>query len=166
MELRQEDMSLYMPGTPGEQQKNTPMFMPDKDMLMMARIFDISKLPALHVVQFEPLVTRLRGMTFDDSIVHHIDLFLCTNKIREYPVVTKDIPSMTYDSGCDAMPWAYDRAGWKLKLPDHVGFTLGKGTPYKRLAVEWHYLLARDGVKGLRNIHERFTDHSGLRLVM
>jgi len=166
MELRQEDMSLYMPGTPGEQQKNTPMFMPNEDMFMMARTFDISKLPAVHVVQFEPLVTRLNGMTFDDSIVHHIDLYLCTDELKGHAVISDGVPSMEGHVACDSMPWAYDRDGHKLTLPDHVGVAIGEGTPYTFLALEWHYLLARDGRKGLKNIQDHFTDHSGIALTI
>jgi len=64
------------------------------------------------------------------------------------------------------MPWAYDRDGHKLTMPDHVGVAMGKGTPYTRLVVEWHYLLSKRGVDGLHNIGKRFTDHSSVQLIV
>jgi len=41
---------------------------------------------------------------------------------------------------------------------------IGAGSPYTRLALEWHYLMANDGRKGLKNIEDHFTDHSGIVL--
>lgn len=169
IELLQEHMTLDME-QPGH---STPMYLNwpqrlngPKDMFMMTRQWDLSKMPRAQITEFAPLVTRLKGITFDDSIVHHMDIFLCTDGIKRYPVVTRDIPSMGGHTDCDAMPWAYDRDGKKLTLPDHVGFTIGKGTPYTRLAIEWHYLLARDGIKGLKNVQQQFEDHSGIRLTV
>lgn len=166
--LRQKRMSLYMPGSKGEKAHTTPLFMPmeHNDMFMMACQYDLSDLPAAHIVEFQSVVTRLKGMTFDDSIVHHMDLYLSTDEVAAYPVETSGFPSMEGHVACDAMPWAYDRDAHGLVLPDHVGVAVGKGTPYTRMAIEWHYLLAQDGVKGLKHVQDHFTDHSGIDLTI
>merc|ERR1712072_1334949 len=65
------------------------------------------------------------------------------------------------------MPWAYDRDASKLVLPDHVGVAIGKGTPYTRMALEWHYLLGRGGRKGLdMKGADHVDDHSGIKLTI
>lgn len=166
LKLMQENMSLYKTGD--KKHHSTSLYDPNmnKDMFCVMRQWDISKLPPVHIVEFKPSVTRVKGMTFDSSIVHHMDFFLCTDKAAEYPVQTTEFPAMSGNSACDSMPWAYDRDGHKLVLPDHVGAAMGKGTPYTRVVVEWHYLLAKNGVDGLHNIGKSFTDHSSIQLTV
>jgi len=168
--LLQDHVTLFKEGTKGEQEGLNPLnFMPGEDMFMMAKQFDLSELPPVHIVEFKPLVTRKKGLTFDDSIVHHIDVYLCTDELADYPTMIdpKSLPAFEGRGvACDSMPWAYDRDARALVLPDLVGVAIGKGTPYKRLALEWHYLLARDGTKGLKHIKDHITDHSGIELIM
>jgi len=49
-------------------------------------------------------------------------------------------------------------------LPDHVGVSIGEGTPYKTIAYEWHYLLNKQGQLQLPSDLNKFTDHSGVKL--
>jgi len=137
-----------------------------KDMFCMTREYDISALPPTQLVAFHPFVTHLAGITFDDDIVHHMDLFLCTDETDEYPVETKEVPTMGAGTQCDSMPWAYDRDAKALVLPDHVGVSIGKGTPYTRIRYEWHYLLNKEGQLQLPKNQDKFEDHSGVRLVL
>ena len=40
-------------------------------------------------------MTRKKGLTFDDSIVHHIDVYLCTDELADYPTMIdpKSLPA-------------------------------------------------------------------------
>jgi hypothetical protein len=135
-----------------------------KDMFMTATQYDLSELPPVQLVDFKPVVTRLQGLTFDDSVVHHMDVFLCTEELAQFDLSRQDVPGMEGTGGgvpCDGLAFAYDRDGKALTLPDHVGIAVGKGTPYSRIAIEWHYLLGRKGTNDL-NFKDHFTDHSGI----
>jgi len=171
--VRQSRMTIYTQMEQGRTMPNVAKSSPilryyldhgAQDMFIATRFYDISQLPPSQIVEFHPKVTRHKGITFDNSIVHHMDLFLCTAEAQQYPTETIETPSMGGDTACDAMPWAYDRDGKALVLPDHVGVSIGKGTPYTRLAFEWHYLLNKDG--DLFNVYKDFTDHSGVDLVL
>ena len=80
---------------------------------------------------FRPLITRIPAATEDGSIVHHIDLFLCTEQVsRRYPTVSRVLPHLwgAAEDGhvCDQMIWAYDRGGGAFHTPRDVGFRVGK----------------------------------------
>jgi len=174
-------MSLYKDPKPykgSKMKRSTPLYKeyPDNpDMFCMMQHFDLSGLETMHhIVKFEPLISRHKGLTFDGSIVHHMDIFLCssgTNKRgdpKDHPVITGEFgPMASPGAACNTMPWAYDRDAKALKLPDHVGIAVGKGTPYNSLVIEWHYLLAPGKhPKGGLGMRHHFTDHSGVRFTM
>ena len=54
----QDHVTLFKEGTKGEQEGLNPLnFMPGEDMFMMAKQFDLSELPPVHIVEFKPLVS-------------------------------------------------------------------------------------------------------------
>ncbi len=61
-------------------------------------------LPPVHAVKFIPHVTKDPVMTDppDGILVHHMDLFLCTEALGSYPTVTHGIDwTMDQQSECD-----------------------------------------------------------------
>ena len=41
---------------------------------------DVSHLSAMQLVGIEPIVTRIPGIDKDNSVVHHMNLYLCTSE--------------------------------------------------------------------------------------
>ena len=87
-------------------------------------------------------------------------------------------------ASCYQIFFAYDRDAFGgYELPAEAGFKIGKGTPYSRLLMQWHYVLppcdGKDGPesctpydaklvfgKGDGKGHGVISDHSGFELTL
>merc|ERR1712093_277159 len=78
----------------------------------------IGHLPAMHITKITPHVTKVPGLNFDNSVVHHMSIFLCTEQEGKYgnigrcedgpkPVMPKD----SMHKPCYRMVYTYDRDG-------------------------------------------------------
>jgi len=126
---------------------------------------DVSHLSAMQLVGIEPIVTRIPGIDKDNSVVHHMNLYLCTSEEAVHSKIgrcvdgAKVMPS-DMERPCYRMVYAYDRDSRPFYFPKDVGVRLGKGSPYTRLVQEWHYLLPTKGV------HTKFTDFTRFKLLL
>eukprot|EP00656_Telonema_subtile_P047559 TRINITY_DN546_c0_g1_i2.p1 TRINITY_DN546_c0_g1~~TRINITY_DN546_c0_g1_i2.p1 ORF type:complete len:444 (-),score=112.07 TRINITY_DN546_c0_g1_i2:265-1596(-) len=125
---------------------------------------DISHLQPMHVIGVEPLITRIPDLDFDNSVVHHMNLFLCTAEEAKNSKIGRCVEGaavMWQESmhrPCYRMLYAYDRDSIPYVFPKDVGVRLGPGSPYTRIVQEWHYLLPK------RGIHKKFTDRTKFKL--
>merc|ERR1711939_1216662 len=127
---------------------------------------DIANIPAMQITKVEPIITRIPELNFDNSVVHHMSIFLCTEdeakngnigrcEEGKHPVV----PGDTMHKPCYRMAYAYDRDAKPFVFPKDVGVRVGKGTPYTRIVQEWHYLLPKLGLQG-----KKFTDRTHFKI--
>jgi len=129
---------------------------------------DIQNLPAMQMTKVEPIITREPHLNFDNSVVHHMSIFLCTEdeakngnigrcEEGKHPVV----PTDTMHKPCYRMAYAYDRDAKPFVFPKDVGVRVGKGTPYTRIVQEWHYLLPKTGLR-----EHKFADKSRFKVTL
>lgn len=132
----------------------------------------IGDLEAFHITKVEPIVTRIKKLNFDDSVVHHMSIYLCSEAEAKngdtgrcessVPKFKKPvIPGDTMHKPCYRMAYAHDRDAAPFVFPKNVGLRVGKGTPYTRIVQEWHYLLPKAGLKG-----KKFVDNTHFKLTM
>merc|ERR1711939_644002 len=127
---------------------------------------DISKLKPMQIIKVEPRVSKIPGLNFDNSVVHHMSIFLCTaeeskngniGRCEEGPKPV--VPHDTMHRPCYGMAYTYDRDALPFTFPKNVGVRVGKGTPYTRIVQEWHYLLPKKGLQG-----KKFTDRTHFKI--
>jgi len=129
---------------------------------------DIGKLNAMQITKVEPQISRIPGLNFDNSVVHHMSLFLCTEDESKNGNIGRceegPKPVMPHDSmhrPCYRMAYTYDRDAIAFEFPKDVGVRVGAGTPYTRIVQEWHYLLPKKGLQG-----KKFTDRSQFKVTL
>ena len=98
------------------------------------------------------------------DLVHHIDLFLCDDLLKDRFRVPGECGSFsafmhTAKGPCYQLLFAYDRGASGFRLPKDVGFAIGKGTPFTKLLLQIHYLmpkeaLEKDVVRGTALCHD------------
>ena len=101
------------------------------------------------VVQITPHVTYASHRQQVESIVHHMDVFMCTDdSIIALLDQNADDPSFCASAAfvgkggpCHEMPYAYDRGSLPFVFPDNAGWRIGPGTPYTTMVLAVHYLL-------------------------
>lgn len=129
---------------------------------------DIANLDAMHITKVEPIVTRVKNMNFDGSVVHHMSIFLCTDEEAKYGNIGRCeegphpvVPHDTMHRPCYRMAYAHDRDAIPFVFPKDVGVRIGKGTPYTRIVQEWHYLLPKNGLG-----ENQFTDRTRFKVTL
>lgn len=85
-------------------------------------------------------------------MVHHIDLFLCDDLLKDRFRVPGECGSFsafmhTAKGPCYQLLFAYDRGASGFRLPKDVGFAIGKGTPFTKLLLQIHYLMPKEGLE-------------------
>jgi hypothetical protein len=146
----------------------------DKGWAIVCRQFDLSELPPLHVVEFEPLLTDpwdavkptatgRRAESLDPGalpdppgpgkdIVHHMTIMLCTRPKGRHPMgETFDCDANGVDDVCSEILIIYDRGGRAFRLPENTGARIGTGGEWDETDDDWEgldELVEGDAVRG------------------
>ena len=96
---------------------------------------------AYHVTSLAPYVARTaRGAT----MVHHMDIFFCDASIVTQSLSNKECVMYERNPNCYPLVWAYDKGAFApYDTPRDVGFAVGKGTPFRAIGLQVHYLMPR-----------------------
>ena len=118
---------------------------------------------AYHITSLAPYVARTaRGAT----LVHHMDIFFCDASIVTQSVSNKECVMYENNPNCYPLVWAYDKGAFEpYSTPPDVGFAVGKGTPFRAIGLQVHYLMPRTESTA-QLLAERFIDVSGVRLTL
>ena len=118
---------------------------------------------AYHITNLAPYVSTYHHPRAGDlSIVHHMDLFACDERMVAAPDDRHCMDDAWLgDSGpCYALMWAYDKGGLAPHaLPRDAGFRIGAGTRFRTLLLQIHYLLPDIG--GGADEHHGVSDAHG-----
>ena len=100
---------------------------------------------AYHITRLRPYTSLFQGINGSTSIVHHMDVFACDERMREPDDRECISDSWLDDRGpCYALLWAYDKGALAPhELPADAGFLVGAGTPFRTLLLQIHYQLPR-----------------------
>ena len=119
---------------------------------------------AYHLITLAPHFSRVGAALGGQSIVHHMDLFLCDETVTPpSDAMCMSVPYLSERGPCYAMVWAYDRGATQpYALPADAGLRVGRGTRFRSLVLFVHYGLPHGGVSASELARARYVDMSGV----
>ena len=117
-----------------------------------------------HIVELAPYFSTVGPRYGNISIVHHMDLFLCDERVRVPPdSQCMGCGYLSTQGPCYAMVWAYDRGAFEpFRLPSDAGMRVGRGTRFTKLLLFVHYGLPYRGVTASQLRDAAYVESSGV----
>jgi hypothetical protein len=124
---------------------------------------------AYHVVEIEPYLTLHPAS--NESIVHHMDLFLCDASTRHVDDRGCMTESAYLGDGvhgpCYVLMWAYDKGAMRPhRLPPDAGVRVGAGTRFAVFHLQVHYQVPPGSASAMQLLRQGFQDTSGVRVTL